>query len=89
MGTDFTRTVKTFSATAYKTVIKDGQGIAEPIATVTYSASSENENSARKAFKAQGIKVPRGSAIDIKCIGTRKFAMSVDEFMAHAHEVEA
>lgn len=88
MANKFTRTVKTFEAKAYQLEIKEGQPVAVVIASVVYNAASDAESHARKAFKENGVYVPRGCKIDRKCIGTKKFALSIDEFMQYAHEVE-
>lgn len=88
MANKFTRTIKTFEAKAYQLEKKDGEVKPAVIAKVVYSAASEAESHARKAFKENGIYVPRGCKVIIDCIGTKKYALSVDEFMQYAHEVE-
>ena len=88
MANKFTRTVKTFEAKAYQLQKEGGEIKTVLIGSVVYSAASDAESHARKAFKDNGFYVPRGCKIIIDCIGTKKFALSIDEFMQYAHEVE-
>ena len=88
MAVMFTRTVKTYKATAFELEIKDGEPVANIIGSAVYSASSDSEGTARKALKNNGTYVPRGAKINVECIGEKKYGMTVDEFMQYAHEVD-
>lgn len=88
MATMFTRTVKLNRATAYKLEKVNGEYVGVPFAEVEYNGATDGEGEARKAFKDNGITVPRGCKVDVEVIREDVYGCTVEEFMAIAHIIE-
>lgn len=89
MTTMFTRTITTYKATAYG-IGKDENGkraIVE-LGHVEYVGASTSQTDARKALKAAGINVPRGTDVEIEKLEEVTYGMTVEEFMSLAHPIE-
>lgn len=76
-----TRTIETYQATAVKLSFKDGQPCADVLGTAQFTGTHATKADARKALKAAGIDVPRGTEISIEVVGSEVYGCDLDEFM--------
>ena len=87
MANVITRTVTTYKATAYELTMVDGIAKATELGSVEYIATKPDVTAARKAFKANGIKLKRGCSIKSEVVSTMTYGMSIDQFMAYAKPI--
>ena len=85
----FTRTITTFEATAYNTVLdtETMQASVEKIATVHFQGTTSTKTEARKAFQEQGYTVPKGTEIVIKPVKEIKYACTLEDFLEIAQPI--
>lgn len=85
----FTRTITTFEATAYNTVLdtETMQASVEKIATVHFQGTTATKTEARKAFQEQGYTVPKGTEIVIKPVKEIKYACTLEDFLEIAQPI--
>lgn len=85
MAQMITRTVTNYKASAYKVAWVEGKPVASLLGEVEYiGGGSESKTEARKAFKAAGIGIPRGTEIVIENCGETLYGMEMAAFMAAA-----
>ena len=86
----FTRTITTYEATAYNTVLdtETMQASVEKIATVHFKGTSPSKTDARKAFQEQGYTIPRGTEIVMKVVKDEKYACTLEEFLEVAQKID-
>lgn len=83
-----TRTIETYEATAVKLSFKDGQPHAEVLGTAQFTGTHATKADARKALKAAGVDVPRGTEVSIETVKSEVYGCDLDEFMKIAQPVE-
>ena len=81
------RTFTTYKATAKNVEWKDGKPIAHEIGSCIFEGTSPTKTEVRKAMRAQGIEVKRGTQIFVEKISERILGMDEEVFIANAQEI--
>lgn len=84
----FTRTITTFEVTAVKLSFVGGEAKADVIGRTTYFGTAASKNEARKALKAAGYDIPRGTEINIEKLEEVTYGCTIDKFMEVAQPIE-
>lgn len=83
-----TRTIETYKATAVKLSFQDGQPHADVLGNVEFTGTHASKADARKALKAAGVDVPRGTEVTIETVKSEVYGVDMEEFMKIAVPVE-
>lgn len=83
-----TRTIESYKATAVKLSFLDGQPHADVLGTAEFTGTHATKADARKALKAAGVDVPRGTEITIETVKSEVYGVNMDDFMQIAVPVE-
>lgn len=80
-----TRTVKRFRATAVKANIKERTF--ESVGEVEFSGTHATATIARKAFADNGMKIAKGTQIEIEEVGSVTYACELEDFISISHVI--
>lgn len=78
------RTLNTYDVTAVQLDFKNGEAVAEELGKVTLVGTTFSSVDARKAFKANGIDLPRGCKFDAKVVHSALYGISTEDFIKAA-----
>lgn len=76
-----TRTIETYKATAVKLSFQDGQPHADVLGSAEFTGTHATKGDARKALKAAGVDVPRGTEVTIETVKSEVYGVDMEEFM--------
>lgn len=88
MSATITRSIITARAYGLRAVLKDdGTAAVERTATVEFCSTNPTPAEGARALRENGIKV-QAKDVRIEVVGEQVYAMTLDDFMAHAKVVE-
>ena len=82
------RTLTDFEVTAVKLDFLNGKPIVENLGTIKMLDTKVTTAAARKAFKVQGIDLPRGCKFDIKELESTVYGITINDFLKMAKPLE-
>lgn len=82
------RTLTEFEVTAVKLDFLNGKPIVENLGTIKMLDTNVTTAEVRKAFKAQGIDLPRGCKFDVKELESTVYGITINDFLKMAKPLE-
>lgn len=83
-----TRTINTYKATAIELKFVSGKAVSNIIGEIQFVGTTPTKADIRKAFAAKGIKVPRGTEIQLEELSTQVYACTLEQFMSVAKPID-
>lgn len=78
------RTFNTYRVTAIGLDFKDGKPVVNELGTIELIDTKVSTTTARKAFAANGIDLPRGCKFDLQVVNSALYGISTEDFIKHA-----